>query len=97
MSDFWDDTEMWAPISKYGSAVQKLLKEGSPGLMRHSGANSTSTKYEEYKYSNEELEFLRKDDIFQLWNLLTVLSRNYEELQREWFLPTESAHYTGSL
>lgn len=84
--EFWDDAEMWAPISQYGSAVQRLLETGSPGMWRQSGVDSIPAN--EKEDTTEELKDDRRMDVVLLWDKLSTLPRNYEELQREWFLPT---------
>jgi len=33
-------------------------------------------------------EQLERQEVAELWRLLSVLPRNYEEVSREWFLPT---------
>jgi hypothetical protein len=41
---------------------------------------------------------LKLDEVLELWRLLSVLSRNYEDVCREWFLPTAlgyAASYPG--
>jgi hypothetical protein len=34
-------------------------------------------------------DHLRKVDVFLLWHGLSVLPNNYEDVWREWFLPTD--------
>jgi hypothetical protein len=37
-----------------------------------------------------------KRDIFQLWHGLSILPLNYEDVWREWFLPTALGHLSSS-
>jgi len=79
--DFWDDTEMWPLISYYGSKVRHFLQTGKPGLMRSDPPSATS-------FDTNLSEELRLFEILELWRILAVLPRNYEDVCREWFLPT---------
>jgi hypothetical protein len=82
--DFWDDTEMWKLIGYYGAAVRRFLAGGSPELMSiiepvAKGDAARSEQITAQLKSNEALE---------LWRLLAVLPQTYEDVCREWFLPT---------
>ena len=79
--DFWDDTEMWPLIGYYGSKVRHFLETGQPGLIESDAPSSTSS-------DTNRSEELRLFEILELWRLLAVLPRNYEDVCREWFLPT---------
>lgn len=86
--DFWNDTEQWPILSFYGNAIQRFLSTGKPGIM-----NRTNDAMIEVAGSHKELARALADDmnrreILDLWRCLSVLPRNYEEVQREWFLPT---------
>jgi len=79
--DFWEDTEMWPLISYYGSKIRHFLETGQPGLIRSDPLSPTSSDTN----LSEELRLL---EILELWRLLAALPRNYEDVCREWFLPT---------
>ena len=78
--DFWSDTEMWPILRYYGDAIERFLETGEPGLMKQ--MVDTGSLEAEVKTS------LREQEILQLWRGLSVLPRQYEEVCREWFLPT---------
>jgi hypothetical protein len=80
--DFWDDTEMWPLIGYYGSKIRNFLETGQPGLFGSDPSRSTSS------VTTNLSEELRLFEILELWRLLAVLPRNYEDVCREWFLPT---------
>lgn len=87
--DFWDDTEMWQMIPYYGAAVRRFLETGSPGLMKIDEELITCQVAKGDKQSAQELiEQLKRNEVPELWRLLSVLPRNYEDVCREWFLPT---------
>jgi hypothetical protein len=78
--DFWGNTEMWGVIAHYGAAVKRFLATGAPGLMSRSADRIIP---------DESIDaFLHENDIRVLWKSLALLSRNYEDVCREWFLPT---------
>lgn len=82
--DFWNSTEMWAVIAHYGSAVKQFLLTGSSGLMQR-----VRTGEENAAVADGELKaFLYETEIRQLWKSLALLARTYEDVCREWFLPT---------
>jgi hypothetical protein len=87
--DFWDDTEMWQMIPYYGAAVRRFLETGNPGLMKVDEELITRevAKGDE-KVAQEFIEQLRRREVPELWRLLSALPRNYEDVCREWFLPT---------
>lgn len=87
--DFWDGTEMWRMIPYYGAAVRQFLETGNPGLMKIDEERITRefAKGDE-KVAQEFIGQLRRSEVPELWRLLSVLPRNYEDVCREWFLPT---------
>jgi hypothetical protein len=93
--DFWDDTPAWGLISYYGAAVRRFLETGSPGLMQINEAAVFEMAEGNQEVKRRIEDDLRHDEILQLWRLLTVLPRNYEDVCREWFLPT-SLGYAAS-
>lgn len=86
--DFWNDTPMWGIISHYGAFLQRLLAQGSPGLARagFESVGNTSQSTEDVKEDVMACRAMR--EIPELWRCLAILPRNYEEICREWFLPT---------
>ena len=82
--DFWGNTEMWGVISHYGAAVKRFLATGVPGLMSRSADRAA-----DMRIPDEGVHaFLYENDIRLLWKSLALLARNYEDVCREWFLPT---------
>jgi hypothetical protein len=87
--DFWDDTEMWGLIGYYGAALRRFLDTGSAGIMNYD--ENTILEHVakgNQDHANEFLAELRANETPELWRLLSVLPRNYEDVCREWFLPT---------
>lgn len=80
--DFWDDTEMWPLIAYYGSKIRHFLETGQAALIRPDTSSSVSTMDD---FSEEDF---RLAEILELWRILAALPRNYEDVCREWFLPT---------
>lgn len=87
--DFWDDTEMWPLIARYGAAVRRFIATGSPGLMKINQELIASEITHGDKQAAQELaDHFKHLEVPELWRLLAVLPRNYEDVCREWFLPT---------
>ena len=87
--DFWDDTEMWGIIAYYGAAVRRFLDTGSPGIMKYDEKTIlVDVAKGDQERANEIRAQLRSEEILELWRLLSVLPRNYEDFCREWLLPT---------
>jgi hypothetical protein len=86
--DFWDDTEMWRLIGYYGAAVRRFLDGAGPGLMRVDSAAALRAAGGDAKRAKQLEDLVRSGEVPQLWQLLSVLPRNYEDVCREWFLPT---------
>lgn len=83
--DFWDDTEMWGIVNQYGNAVKRFLKTGSPGIKNY---NLEKVIKDDPDQANKILTKLKSNEVPEFWRLLSVLPRNYEDVCREWFLPT---------
>jgi hypothetical protein len=94
--DFWKACEWWKLIAYLHQSLLTFSKSGSPGLMR---LNATATSnleldepswtdgYSGYReYSRREL--MRFQEIRQLWDQLANVGNVFEEICREWFLPT---------
>lgn len=80
--DFWDDTEMCALIAHYGARLRQFLETGQPGCHKLDGNLPKGFDTEEFA------EYFRRQDVFELWRGLSLLPNTYEDVWREWFLPT---------
>lgn len=88
--DFWDDTEMCGPISYVGTGLRRFIKTGQPNFFDHS---------EEVPEGVEEAHYrahMRQCDVFELWRQLSLLPKTYEDVWREWFLPTSVGHVASA-
>lgn len=87
--DFWNDLEMCKIVGHYGAAVRRYLETGHPGLMALLPDEDLLRTIGGSTHQLQELEDqFRQDELLLLWHGLSVLPRNYEEVWREWFLPT---------
>lgn len=86
--DFWDDTEMWGLIKYYGDAIKRFLATGDPGLMKYAAATLQVAAACDSERAREIEKDMRQQEVLQLWRLLAALPRVYEDVLREWFLPT---------
>ncbi|HLA64919.1 MAG TPA: DUF4365 domain-containing protein [Rhodothermales bacterium] len=84
--DFWDDTEMWEIVGYYGSALKRFLETGDPGLMNRIVDSLADIEDEDIRAEIENHH--RNYEILELWRGLSILARQYEDVSREWFLPT---------
>jgi len=81
--DFWDDVEMCPIIGHYRDGLRRFIHNGQPELIQSSIPLVDITTF--HGNPNEEQ---KKHDIYMLWHGLSVLPKNYEDIWREWFLPT---------
>ncbi|MFY7866004.1 DUF4365 domain-containing protein [Roseateles sp.] len=88
--DFWDDTEMCEPIRYNGAGLKRFLQDGRPHYFK---PNQEAFA----KLSLEQQEYMLKADVFELWRLLALLPKTYEDVWREWFLPTALGHVASEL
>jgi hypothetical protein len=79
--DFWDDIEMCKAIENNAARLQRLIKMGQPGFFKDSTIQEGSDEF-------ERREFLKKIEVFGFWKELSHLPKVYEDIFREWFLPT---------
>jgi hypothetical protein len=86
--DFWEDTPMWGIISYYGKALRRFLAEGSPRLTQVNEEGLAQASHGSEEARREMTAYLADQEISNLWRCLAILPRNYEEVCREWFLPT---------
>lgn len=88
--DFWDDTEMCQPIPYHGAGLKRFIEAGQPGYFKSTG---------EVPEGFDEAELtahFAKLDVFELWRLLSLLPKTYEDVWREWFLPTALGHLASA-
>ena len=78
--DFWDDVEMWAPIKWWGDRVRRFHETGEIELFGSHVPIEMRTK--------DWQPVPRQMHIVELWRQLALLPRTYEDVCREWFLPT---------
>ncbi len=88
--DFWDDLEMCAPIEYNAAGLRRFIETGQPGLVKRVG--TPAGDFDE----NELQAYLDKTDVFELWRQLSLLPKIYEDLWREWFLPTALGKMTSA-
>ncbi|OEU66332.1 MAG: hypothetical protein BA863_10660 [Desulfovibrio sp. S3730MH75] len=82
--DFWESTKICPIIEHYGKHLRLFLTTGRSGLFEN--------------MSNEEIgQEMEWIEIVRLWESLTLLSRNYEDVWREWFLPTSLGYLSSSI
>jgi len=87
--DFWNDTEICGLIKRNAAGLQCFINTGQPGFFKED-----TTILEGF----DELELrdhLRKLDVFELWRQLSLLPKTYEDVWREWFLPTALGYLTS--
>jgi hypothetical protein len=78
--DFWNDTEMWIVIENNAAGLQRFIKTGQPELLKF-------TIQEEFDEPKRK-DYFKKLDVFELWRQLSLLPQIYEDICREWLLPT---------
>ena len=93
--DFWSDVEMCRIIGHYGRAVERFLATGDPGLMSIDNEGVGEAARGDAEAQRSILADLKLMEIMQLWRGLAVLPKNYEDVWREWHLPT-SLGYVSS-
>ena len=84
--DFWNDAEMWIPLSWWGDAIKRYLETGDLKLL---------DRADDEKKSKEEIAARHKWEVYELWRQLALLPRTYEDVCREWFLPTALALFSS--
>lgn len=89
--DFWDDMEIWEILGYYGKAVRHFLASGDAARLR---LEPGTTEYECLRGDGTQSD-IRAMDILRLWKLLSLLPSCYEDVCREWFLPTALGYLTG--
>lgn len=89
--DFWDDVEMCAIIEHYRDGLRRFIETGQPRLLERS-----IPLVDVKTFDGEMDEHLKKLDVFMLWRGLSILPKNYEDVWREWFLPTMLGHLASA-
>jgi hypothetical protein len=98
--DFWNDTEMWKPIktiyeeiilaetliNKFLDKERITAKDFSPVL--HIGVKDAGGLYKNNHFESELIEHEFRTYMFTVWDHLVNLNNIFEELCREWCLPT---------
>ncbi|MGF6276419.1 hypothetical protein ABIB38_004833 [Massilia sp. UYP11] len=84
--DFWDDTEMCVPIAYDGAGLKRFLATGQPSFFPIPVETPHGVDRAEFE------NYFKKLDVFELWRQLSLLPKTYEDVWREWFLPTALGH-----
>ena len=84
--DFWNDTEMCALIPYVGDGLRRFIETGQPQFFNQSGDVPEGVEEAHYR------EHMRQLDVFELWRQMSLLPKTYEDVWREWFLPTSLGH-----
>lgn len=88
--DFWDDTEMCNPIPYHAAGLRRFLETGQPGYFK------VPPDIPEGVDPAEWAAHFHKQDVFELWRLLALLPKTYEDVWREWFLPTALGYHASA-
>jgi hypothetical protein len=88
--DFWDDAEMCAPIPYHAAGLRRFLETGQPDYFKVPAEVPEGADPEFFG------DHFRKLDVFELWRLLALLPKTYEDVWREWFLPTGIGHLSSA-
>lgn len=88
--DFWDDVEMCAPIAYDAAGLRRFMQTGQPGFFK-----PITDKFEGHA-PEDQAAYLNRADVFELWRQLSLLPKTYEDVWREWFLPTSLGELTSA-
>jgi len=86
--DFWNDLEMWPLVGYYGSLVKRFSESGRVNLLEYDNATVLQMARGDIADVGRVREELQLNEVLELWKLLTALAKTYEDVCREWFLPT---------
>jgi len=88
--DIWRDTEMWGVVSWYDARIKRLgaILKDPDVVARERIFRNMPPRFLENFDADKLTSAMLQNEILDLWRGLNVLGRNYEELCREWFLPT---------
>jgi hypothetical protein len=73
---------MWIPIAWWGDAINRYLETGDLKLL---------DRVKDVQMSADQIAKRHKWEVYELWRQLALLPRTYEDVCREWFLPTSLA------
>lgn len=82
--DFWDDMEMWQIIGYYRNVLKNFISHGRPNLINI----DIKTLDRDRDDIDDLVKYFFNNDILALWHGLVLLARNYEDVCREWYLPS---------
>lgn len=88
--DFWDDIEMCVPIGYDAAGLKRFLETGQPGFIKRTDVPVQGPE------EADRQAYFDKIDVFELWRLLSLLPQTYEDVWREWFLPTALGKMTSA-
>ena len=88
--DFWDDTEMCKLIPYNAAGLRRFIETGQPGYFKESAMIPEGVNEADYK------AYMRQLDVFELWRQLALLPKTYEDVWREWFLPSALGHLASA-
>ncbi len=78
--DIWQHADLWPLLEGRGAAIQRLIDTGSPSIMSWIRPRES--------FSSEDRLALEIGEILTLWQQLDTLSKTYEDMYREAYLPT---------
>lgn len=92
--DFWESTEWWTVIRHYHDQLRLL------SLTEPAGLSEISFRGDEFgvlEVHGEEGEAaaVEVEKVWMVWRGLAALGRLYEEVCREWWLPTQLGQATS--
>ena len=94
--DFWQDTEMWTSIPYHWRALENFATVGNPKMLNIIDESKLAKITDgNLEALNEIKEKFQRRHIMELWRCLAILPQNYEEICREWFLPTPLGFITS--
>ncbi|MEP2988470.1 MAG: DUF4365 domain-containing protein [Parasphingorhabdus sp.] len=77
--DFWTNTPMWPIIGNMSDALQRYISSGQPNILNTRTPEGVEADYDGW---------LIEQDILTLWKQLASLPGMYEDICREFLLPT---------
>jgi len=93
--DLWDDTGTWEVLAHFGEAVRHFMSTGDATNIRLNPVSDVATKRFEQSRANANTSRVKASDVLRLWDLLATLPGNFEDICREWFLPTAMGYRAG--
>ena len=98
--DFWETTEMWMPIQQVYQKAQGIRSIldiiSKTNTLPQDILLPKNLPLSESEWDKEELTaFMLKSEIQSTWHMLKNLNNMYEEICREWFLPTFMAQLSS--